>query len=392
MIRLLGTFAKLAIAGLVVFLFVEAALLAFDGVFFGRSFYGFDPDIGFRVRAHARYGPHEANEYGFNDRDYPHERTPGVQRVVVLGDSFNWTFGPDGNYVGLLEQMLADAHPDRPVEVINAGYPQTHTGQQLEVLRKFVLPYQPDLVVLGFFVGNDFYDADPTRRRIVVGGAATDVRDGEFHRVVLGQPLVWRSRLALILEERWKELRVGEAAREQFAQPAAIDRVRGVDPPPGRKTQGKAPTSDAYLDWLRRRMDFARVGRGESFRPSEENIYRSLLAMRDLLAERGIGFVVAAYPDAVQVDPVVRKTLLERAGRKGSDYEWNRAQRLLRSFTEANGIAFVDLTEPFRDARRRGWDLYLDNDSHWNAAGNRLAAEILFDAIEPRLASVPAVE
>lgn len=387
MIRLLGTLAKLALAGLAVFLLVEAALIAFDGVFFGRSLYGFDPDIGFRVRPHARYGAHQANEYGFNDRDYPHERTPGTQRVVVLGDSFNWTFGPDGNYVGLIEQLLAAAHPDRPVEVINAGYPATHTGQQLEVLRKFALSYQPDLVVLGFFVGNDFYDADPGRRRIVVGGAATDVRDGDFYRVVFGQPLVWRSRLALILEEKWKELRVDDAAREQFAQPAEIDRVRGVEAPPGRRAKGRPPTSAGYLDWLKRRMDFARVGRGESFRPSEENIYRSLLAMRDLLAEHGIGFVVAAYPDAVQVDPVVRETLLERAGRKGSDYEWTRAQRLLRTFTDANGIAFVDLTDAFRDARRRGWDLYLENDSHWNAAGNRLAAEVLVDAIEPRLAA-----
>jgi hypothetical protein len=37
--------------------------------------------------------------------------------------------------------------------VINAGYPMTHTGEQLEVLRKYALQYDPDVVVLSFLRG-----------------------------------------------------------------------------------------------------------------------------------------------------------------------------------------------------------------------------------------------
>lgn len=385
--RAAATLGKVAVTALATFLLIEAILLAFDDAFFGRSFYGFDPEIGFRVRSNAQYGPHRANEFGFNDRDYPHERAPGSFRVLVLGDSFNWTFGPEGNYVGRLEEMLRQALPDVGIDVINAGYPQTHTGQQLAVLRKFGLQYRPDLVVLGFFTGNDFYDADPDRMRIVVGGVATDIRrDRDFYRVLFGQPLVWKSRLALFVEEKWNELSTVDAGqRERFLKPASVERVRDVAPSPAQRARAEPPLSESYLAWLRRRMEFSRPSRETAFRRHESYVFESLLAIRSLLAEQGIGLMVVAYPDAVQVDPRVREALLQYTGSGTSEYEWDRAQRRLGEFCDAHAIPFVDLLPAFRTAQRRGWTLYLESDSHWNAAGNVLAAELLFDSLLPEI-------
>jgi hypothetical protein len=51
----------------------------------------------------------------------------------------------------------------------------THTGEQLALLKKYALQYKPDLVVLGFFCGNDILDADPHRKRIVIGGVSIDI-------------------------------------------------------------------------------------------------------------------------------------------------------------------------------------------------------------------------
>jgi lysophospholipase L1-like esterase len=389
--RLAGTLAKLVLAALATFLLCETVLLLFNDVFFGRSFYGFDPDIGFRVRAHARYGDHEANEFGFNDRDHSHSREPGTTRILVLGDSFNWTFGPDGNYVGVLGHLLTSAFPRRSIEVINAGYPQTHTGQELAVLRKFGMQYAPDVVVLGFFVGNDFYDADPDRFRIVYGGATTDVRPGEeFYRVVHGQPLAWRSRLFLFLRERWNELRKVDAAeREQLTAPARVDGVRGVPPPPPDRARAATPLSEAYLAWLERRMEFAQPSLAPRFRRNETYVYESLLAMRDLLAANGIGFIVVAYPDAVQMRPDLQRAVVERAGVQPSAYSWTRAQQLLGNFCAEHDIEYHDILPAFAAASQRGWNLYLVNDSHWSAAGNVLAAEELSDVLAPRLGDGP---
>ena len=49
----------------------------------------------------------------------------------------------------------------------------------------------------------------------------------------------------------------------------------------------------------------------------------------------------------------------------------------------AQGIAFADLLPAFADAHARGQGLYVPNDTHWNRAGNRLAAVELADIVRP---------
>ncbi len=142
---------------------IELAMIVFEPLLF-RGFYQYDPDLGFRVRPHAG----GSNRFGFNDRDYPLHKPAGAYRVMVLGDSFNWAGGRRGNYATLLEQTLQARFGAEQVELINAGYPMTHTAEQLKLLRKFGMRLEPDLLVLAFFMGIGFYDADPQRKRIVV--------------------------------------------------------------------------------------------------------------------------------------------------------------------------------------------------------------------------------
>jgi hypothetical protein len=184
---------------------LEALLLVFNDVIFWKSFYVFDSEMGFRVRPHTRVGNNLTNEFGFNDRDYPHERRPGSFRILIISDSYNWMGGLFCNYTALLRNRFQKELGNK-VDVISAGYSQTHTAEQLAMLKKFGLQYNPDLVVLGFFTGNDFFDGHPYRKRIVYGGAVTDVYTNKsFYTTVLGKPLMLKSRLLLFLRERWLE-------------------------------------------------------------------------------------------------------------------------------------------------------------------------------------------
>ena len=138
-----------------------ATLVALEGLsivldpVMGVGFYEYDRDLGFRVRAHA----HGTNRFGFNDRDYMLDKPDGTFRILIVSDSFGWAGGRDGNYTEILERLLVEHYGEGRIEVINSGYPMTDTGEQLAMLRKFGLQYDPDLVILGFFVGNDFVDA-----------------------------------------------------------------------------------------------------------------------------------------------------------------------------------------------------------------------------------------
>jgi hypothetical protein len=99
--------------------------------------------------------------------------------------------------------------------------------------------------------------------------------------------------------------------------------------------------------------------------------------MDALLKSRNIKLVVALYPDEFQVNEVLLKAVFEKYKLKPEDYDLKFAQNLLKQFLESRGIPVIDFLERFQ-AEGKKKDVYLLRDTHWNSAGNQLAADILF--------------
>ncbi|MGB0578792.1 MAG: SGNH/GDSL hydrolase family protein, partial [Limisphaerales bacterium] len=91
------------------------------------------------------------NSKGLRDREYPYEKTPGTKRILVLGDSYTWGYGVGNNerFTDFLEQQLEEC------EVLNSGVSGYGTDQEYLWFRSEGVKYQPDLVILAFFVLND---------------------------------------------------------------------------------------------------------------------------------------------------------------------------------------------------------------------------------------------
>ena len=369
---------------LIALIVLEVLLLLFNDYVFRSSFYIFDSDLGFRVRPYATFGNDRANEFGFNDSDYSHSRRPDTYRILFLGDSFNWMGGIEKNYVSLVEKLLEKEFGSGRVEVINAGYSQTHTGEQLALLKKFGLLYNPDLVILSVFAGNDFYDADPQRKRIAIGGGMTDVfTDRDFYAVVLGKPVVLKSRLVLYLQERWRSL---ESRSQETANAAGKGSKAPVDGNrPQHLQRGAQPVNNYYLNSLYLRTQFNRLDRFGDFEPNVALICESILAMETLLSEQCVDFAVAVFPDEIQVDPEVKRAFLEHYQIASEQFEWDRAQLILRQLCADRGIAFFDLYPVFLEATRSGQQHYLPNNGHWNDAGNELAARFFFTSLNAQV-------
>lgn len=91
------------------------------------------------------------NSTGFRDEEYSLKKQAGIHRIMVVGDSF--TFGSGVNvedtYCEQLERLLHNTNS--PHEVINCGVIGYDMWQNFEALKRKVLPYQPDLVILGVF-------------------------------------------------------------------------------------------------------------------------------------------------------------------------------------------------------------------------------------------------
>jgi lysophospholipase L1-like esterase len=99
----------------------------------------------------------QTNTQGLRDREFSFERVPGKLRIVMLGDSLTvgWGVPLEQTFPKRIEQMYAEAGID--AEVINLGVGNYNTVQEVQAFLTKGYRYQPDVVVLNYFVN----DAEP---------------------------------------------------------------------------------------------------------------------------------------------------------------------------------------------------------------------------------------
>ena len=91
------------------------------------------------------------------DRDYPRARQPNSVRLVGLGDSgmFGWNVEQGEEYLAVLERLLNQRGDGVGYEALNFAVPGYNTQLEAETLRLKALPFQPDVVIVGW-CDNDF--------------------------------------------------------------------------------------------------------------------------------------------------------------------------------------------------------------------------------------------
>lgn len=330
--------------------------------FTGAGVYAPHPELGHVLRPNldpasnpARIG---TNSVGFRDREYPLENARGALRIVGIGDSFTFGAGPArDNYLDLLEAELSVAGIG-PVEVMNAGVAGYNTRQASVHLREYGLQFEPHLVTLGFFVGNDIEEneSDPMFR--VVDGELTDPkrRPGRLQR--------WLSRSHLV----------------RLLRAALAGVVRASE-------AGPAPRGglDGFLAIERQRMEICRVPPKPRIERGYAASEERLLALARDLDRRGIVFLVVLIPDEFQVDEGVRNAALAAVPASveptepeapGVPFDWELPQRRLAAFLEKHGIAYLDLLPALREARATG-SVYLPRNTHLDRRGNGVVAQRL---------------
>ncbi|HTT74608.1 MAG TPA: SGNH/GDSL hydrolase family protein [Candidatus Binataceae bacterium] len=99
------------------------------------------------------------NADGFRGADYVRPKPPGVIRVAVLGDSYVEAIQVAENqtFTSVIGRQLAGCPElkDKRIEALNFGVDGYGTAQELFTLKNKVWSYQPDIVVLAIFLGND---------------------------------------------------------------------------------------------------------------------------------------------------------------------------------------------------------------------------------------------
>jgi hypothetical protein len=142
---------------------------AFEGSSTFQSLFMDDPDVGIRLRpgTRIRYTTVEfsteiaINQQGVRDEEPIGPKPPGEKRIVVLGDSLVFSVQVDAadTFCEKLERQLnARGGPDK-WRVINAGVQGYGPVDDWFFFDRIAAAFQPDIVIIAAFVGNDAIEA-----------------------------------------------------------------------------------------------------------------------------------------------------------------------------------------------------------------------------------------
>ena len=161
-------------------------------------FFQYDEELGFRVKPYSDATNSSGSETSIMRRPKRQGRSVSCVSATRLGGK--------GGCAATTRRCSRGSSSARTgahrVDVINVGYPMTTTNEQLRILRRYGMAYHPDLVVLGFFAGNDFIDSDSNRRRIALMDTYLDIDVRHPPPTLFGRPLMARSRLWALANQR----------------------------------------------------------------------------------------------------------------------------------------------------------------------------------------------
>jgi len=322
-----------------------------------------DPVVGSRYRPHfrGRVFAQESgrdvflafNRDGFRGDDVPYERAPNVRRVGVLGDSFVAAIACDeaDTAVRQTERLLNASNPEYRWEVLNFGVSGSSTGQELVLFREVVARYRPDIVIVAYFIGNDFSDnsarlsSNPRIYFEIDAGGALRQRPFSAARSAVSTWLNRHSRLYV-----WQKT-ANDALRERTDDGYRIFRTD--------------PSQDLDEAW--------------------ELNERLIVALRDEVEKAGARYILALYPSGAQVYSDMWTALLEQADARAGRFDPTYPERRLTALARRSGIPVVTMRDEFlRASGGRTVSetppadlLFFGGNGHLSERGNALAARIL---------------
>jgi hypothetical protein len=319
------------------------------------------------------------NALGLNDLEFVVPKPAGRFRILALGDSFTYGHVPYPDAVMTrLEDALRAGCPRVDLDLLNFGIGGMGVWDYKTVVELGAERFDPDLVLVNFYMGND--------------GPDLYVRPRASARRRLW---VWRSYLVRYVQNTMtlatgleRELR----ATAPNPRPAGSPGAQGgmvVDPrnplrPDDSRLVGPTFTGEKFLEIM---WDELRRFSRQSEVHDPERAWQPTLTMLDLLrhevTRRGRRLVITLYPSVLQVHSDKRAELLKEiqaqpraAGLLPVHVDPQLPGRILLEYCRRVGIDCLDVTPDLIVASLESAEaLYKQRDTHWTVRGNLVVAE-----------------
>jgi hypothetical protein len=115
----------------------------------------------------AQRGAVTINQFGLADNNYAVPKPPDVFRIALLGDSVpnDPSIPPNDRYPARVRELLAKRFPAGPrFETLNVSCEGYNTLQEVRLLEKVGLQYDPDIVVVAYVLNDPFLQDGSYRR------------------------------------------------------------------------------------------------------------------------------------------------------------------------------------------------------------------------------------
>ena len=291
------------------------------------------------------------NSLGLRDREYESKR-PSDYRILALGDSFKWGgYGTllDKTFIKIVEQKLNE-HAQQNIQVINSGVPGYGIEQEYLYAQSEGIKFKPDMILLNFYVGNDFSG------KFLASTAPKANEKGQL--VSLNSMPLRNFLLEHLYSFRFFERRLlpffGGLIEDYF--PNILD------------SSGK--TGDIYKT---------------QYDPATESRVKNTLDVIQKInlfcQDKNIKLIVVVIPTIFQVYDNVKESFTRRS-RLGKDgFDFNKPQALLKESFLKENIEFIDLLPVLKRASSNR-ELYWRLNPHFNTKGNQIAAETIYKRLK----------
>ena len=303
------------------------------------------------------------NSIGFRGAESNLKKAANTIRVAVLGDSQIAAINtPESeSFTGKLESKLRQHLPGMNWEVLNFGVSGASTAQELNLYRKLVSDYAPDLVILAFYNGNDF--SDNSRQLSSNPRVYMSLEQGElvthYPRVDIG-PVSWLKHHSRFYN--WQKIQVRKLRRRL---------VRGGWLGEKRRLRGGllAFVADPQESRLTAAWELTR---------------KTLETLATEVQDNDSKFLMFNIPHALEFRADIQREIRARFASSPyqDQFEPRHAENKLQSFAAAENIPAVWFGNRFREAfdahRQQNSDFsltYLDGRGHLNSNGHELLAE-----------------
>lgn len=308
------------------------------------------------------------NSAGYRDQERATIKPENTYRVAFLGDSFVEAIHVplEKTAASVMEQNLAEcsALNGKNIEVLNFGVQGYGTAQALMTLRHHVWQFSPDLVILGFYPGNDIrnnskeLEHDHLRPYFAI-------KNGEWV-----EDMSFRNRSQA--ERDYYAFSIVDYLPRPLVENFRILQLI-------RQTEMEAKRREYQQDYEEINISFYKEPPNETWQDAWKITEGLISKMRDEVVENEADFMVVTITDSYQVHPQPdkRQAFMERYEIQDLFYPDKRIQ----SLGEREGFSVFRLGEPLRKVAEEtgqclhGFENALPCGGHWNIEGNRVAGQ-----------------